>query len=1426
MTIDRTQGVATLVDLLRERAGSARPAGYRWLERGEIDGPTVAWSWADVDRRARAVAARLVDLGMTGERALLLFPPGLDFIAGFFGCLYAGVVAVPAYPPDPTRLAATLPRLSAIVRDARPAVVLTTTAVQALADGLAAVAPDVAVLEALAVDAADPAWGDAWRPPRIDGRTLAFLQYTSGSTASPRGVMLAHDHLLANQRMMGALFDGLSGYAGVSWLPLFHDMGLIGKVLQPLYLDAPMTLFSPLDFLKRPMRWVEAIARTGASHSGGPDFAYALCARKARPEEIAALDLSRWRMAFSGAEPVRADTLDAFARVFAPAGFDPRAFYPTYGLAEATLFVSGGGYREGARVIDCDAEALSAGRLAKTDAAAAPGAARRFVACGRPAIETEIAILRADGSRAAPGEIAEICVRSPAVASGYWDRPEESEATFRFRSSDGDVFLRTGDLGALVDGGLCVAGRAKDVIILRGKKHFPQDIERVVEAAHPSVRAGCVAAFTLPSASGEGLGIAAEIDPGADGAAVEAAVRAAVASAHEIAVDGVALLAPRTIPKTSSGKIQRHAAQRAFLEDALAPVHRAGAPAARPGGLPAWLVDGLCRDGKVARAAIRRDAKLTELGLDSMGIVELAGAMEEHLGVEVPVEVVFGLTLGEIADWIETTALPAALPERPDLEASARLDGSITIAPGAPRGDDVFLTGATGFLGAFLLAELLQRSPRAVICLVRAADPDAGRRRLHDVRGRLGLDVDLDRVEVIPGDLALPLLGLDADAFQALSQRIGRIVHAGARVDWSARFADLSPTNVGGTREIVRLSAAGGGVPVHHVSSLGVFPIGLSARSSFAEEAPLAEGELLRVPYFQSKWAAERLLEHARARGVPVTVYRPGFVTGHSRTGVELDPASQLLCAFIAGAARMGSVPALEKVIDVVPVDFVAAAVAALSLAGDTEGRAYNLLNPRPMRQGDFYAVLREAGFALEPTAFPRWREQVLRLPREDRESPLCRFALYYRTLTPQTMRRLEALLAARLPVEDAAARDRLDREGIHCPPLDARLVRTYLARYVEAGLLPAPAAAATASREAPARASLLDLPALARPFLQGLPEGEQRLMRLYEKAKQRQWDASRRLDWSQDVDPENPEALPDETVPIFASPVWQRLTPRERTEVRRHHQGWQLSQFLAGEQGALLCAGRIVAEAPDAAARLYCSTQVMDEARHVEVFSRLLHQKVGVSYAPSPSLTRLLDDVLHDRRWDVTCLGMQVLVEGMGLAAFSLVRDHSTHPLIAAAHAYVCEDEARHVSFGKSMLTAVYAQLGEAERREREELVVEASYLLRDRFAARELWERLGLPVAACVAWVEDAGFMRRYRAELFRRIVPVVRAIGLWGPRVRDAYARMGVLDYARLDADRIVEEDERIAAGRFAEPRAPHAPRHAPGAFANAPLTEGLP
>jgi hypothetical protein len=309
--------------------------------------------------------------------------------------------------------------------------------------------------------------------------------------------------------------------------------------------------------------------------------------------------------------------------------------------------------------------------------------------------------------------------------------------------------------------------------------------------------------------------------------------------------------------------------------------------------------------------------------------------------------------------------------------------------------------------------------------------------------------------------------------------------------------------------------------------------------------------------------------------------------------------------------------------------------------------------------------------------------------------------------------------------------------------------------------------------------------------------DGRDSLLRLYEKGKDRQWNGSHRIDWSLDLDPENPQLLPDEQISIFGSDIWNRMTAIERANLRRHLQAQQLSQFMHGEQGALLCAAKIVQQVPSIDAKFYAATQVMDEARHVEVYGRLLHQKFELAYPITPTLKSLLDNVLTDARWDMTYLGMQVLIEGLALAAFASIRDHAKNPLAAAVNAYVMEDEARHVAFGRIALRDYYPQLTDAERDEREEFAVEACYLMRDRFLSVEVWETLGLPVADCVAMVQASERMKQFRTRLFTRIVPTIKDIGLWGPRIRKAYADMGVMSYAEVDADDLLAKDEQVAA-----------------------------
>jgi hypothetical protein len=308
--------------------------------------------------------------------------------------------------------------------------------------------------------------------------------------------------------------------------------------------------------------------------------------------------------------------------------------------------------------------------------------------------------------------------------------------------------------------------------------------------------------------------------------------------------------------------------------------------------------------------------------------------------------------------------------------------------------------------------------------------------------------------------------------------------------------------------------------------------------------------------------------------------------------------------------------------------------------------------------------------------------------------------------------------------------------------------------------------------------------------------DGRESLLRLYQKGKDRQWDAAERIDWSQNLDPENPEQLPDEAIPLFGSQVFERLSRAERANLRRHFQSWQLSQFLHGEQGALVCTAKIVQQVPMIDAKFYAATQVIDEARHVEAYSRLLHDKFELAYPITPTLQRLLDNVLSDARWDMTYLGMQVLIEGLALAAFALIRDQSQNPLAAAVNAYVMQDEARHVAFGRFALRDYYPTLTQAERDEREEFAAEACYLMRDRFQAEEVWQTIGLPVDECAAFMLESGFMQRYRSALFSRIVPTMRDIGLWGPKIRAAYEQMGIIGYQDTDVAAMSERDEQVA------------------------------
>ena len=680
---DPRDGLSTFVDILAFRARQ-QPEILAYTFVSEVDGIAATMTYVQLEQRARAIGAFLEERVAPGARVMLCYPPGLEFIAGFFGCLYAGRIAVPVYPPRPNR---PVPARNAIATLAQVSAVLTThdileqqrrRSVQTLA---------VDEVPWLVTDSLEPRAGNSWSAPQPSADTVALLQFTSGSTSSPRGVILTHGHLIRN----AAAIERHGGHdistTAVSWLPPYHDMGLMGGILQPIYTGIPVVLLAPSTFLLRPATWLRAISVHRARYSGGPNFAYDLCVQKINRQACKDLDLSCWEVAFNGAEPINAGVLDRFVEAFAPYGFRRETFYPCYGLAEATLFVSGGPYEEPPVV-----HTFSKSALERHEVEPQPAAEDRttLVGCGRVPIEHRVLIVDPEAQReVALGRIGEIWVSSPTVAAGYWNLPEESERVFKARLADTGEgpFLRTGDLGFFHHGELFITGRLKDLIIVNGRNHYPQDLERTAEASHAAVRAAGTAAFAIEGDQTERVVLVCEVERSVardlNPDDVVRAVVESVSSEHELSVHAVVLIARGTIPKTSSGKIRRSECRALFLTGELQVVatwtagtgelpaeDATAAPADTPNlaALPssddvqAWLTNRLAAMLGERSARIDPNKPFSHFNIGSVQAAGLASELGEWLGRDLPVTLAW--------DYPTIRALSAHLSGQ-DIEAAA-----------------------------------------------------------------------------------------------------------------------------------------------------------------------------------------------------------------------------------------------------------------------------------------------------------------------------------------------------------------------------------------------------------------------------------------------------------------------------------------------------------------------------------------------------------------------------------------------------------------------------------------------------------------------------------------------------------------------------------------------------------------------------------
>ena len=654
-----------------------------------------SWTYYELDRQARAMSVSLSAQSKPGSCALILCPPGLQFLKAILGCFYAGIVAVPIYPPANVRQTS---RIATISQDTGSDLILTTRAFKSRIESFLIELGEVRHYRFLLVDEILLSADADWETPVYRDSDLALLQYTSGSTSEPKGVMVSHGNLMANLEMIRAWFDLTADSINVGWLPMFHDMGLVGNLLAMLYVGGQTVLMSPVSFVRKPVRWLEAATRFKATVIGGPNFGYALCADRITPEQQAGLDLSALRIAYCGSEPIDYRVLERFSDRFKAVGFDRNALYPCYGMAEATLLVTGSQVGGGAVYFPLVADDLTDGLA--TSAEDGKAAQRVLVSCGVSAPGQGLRIVDPKTRRSlADGQVGEVWISGPHLAQGYWRKPALTEEAFcAYVDGSGEgPYLRTGDLGFLRDGHLVIAGRIKEVIIVRGRNHYPQDIERTVAQSHPSLQPQSGAAFSVEVNGEAGLVVVQEVRRTAlrslPAEEVARLARQRVLEAHELALHALVLIKPATLPKTSSGKIMRGACRAAYLQGEMESVYAWSAPEeARldlaPTELPAesfgdgsapletrlreWVAN---RMGLVAQE-VSPDKPFADFGLDSVSALELAERLENWLGRPVPATIFW--------DFPTIAALSAHLSSEP--QAAEALAAVMDAQPAQSKG--------------------------------------------------------------------------------------------------------------------------------------------------------------------------------------------------------------------------------------------------------------------------------------------------------------------------------------------------------------------------------------------------------------------------------------------------------------------------------------------------------------------------------------------------------------------------------------------------------------------------------------------------------------------------------------------------------------------------------------------------------------------
>jgi thioester reductase-like protein len=972
--------MTSILDQL-DRLGNEHPHKLLYSYIDVNGNPIESYSYASFIQRTKAIAGHLrkQDRFAAEDRVLLAYPPGLEMICAFFGCVRAGLIPVPVYPPSSRGFQSALYKMVHIAKDCQAAGILTSRDYHAslksnlTRSGVSTSGVDVDYISGLPWIVTEDFVDAISDQTAVEAAKILFLQYTSGSTMEPKGVMVTHENILLTCPLV---IDHPNPIV-VSWLPQYHDMGLIGCYLYPALRGGTTYGFASMDFIQRPVLWFETIQTYQATATAAPNFAYDYCLRPGRlsKENLEGCDISSLRVLMVAAEPVKADTYTRFLEAFQPYGLKTESFYAAFGLAENTLAVS----LHGHKIVSVNKRALALGKVRMTTEVSEIDASTQIVSCGIPLPGVDVKIVDADQHVALKeGQVGEIWVAGTGKCLGYWNNPELTLKQFRARLVDDspydDGYLRTGDMGFFHDGELFVCGRIKDMIILRGQNYYPQDIENVVEKASGMVRASCVAAFQIHEDSEPALAIVAEVkNPKALPEARK--IAAAVRSFLNVEVALISFIAPRAIPRTSSGKIMRHKTKNMWLEGQFTVLSEfsrekdAGA-AESCCGLQSTFDELKARYNLTGNESYN----LVEAGLDSLDLVVFMHELKEllkdkgadMLARQVDIGVIQRVSVADLfrlADQLERVPEEALLELRHSLAAfreeqreaeKEMMDADKTLIftplqieplPEIPELNHVLLTGGTGFIGPFLIKSLLEQTRAKIHVLVRASDEAQGMQRLRAAMESMGpcgvglMQMFKERVIPVCGDLGQPKLGLTQDAWDFLANEMDSVFHNGATVNYLFNYDRMREANVLGTNEVIRLSFEGRPKSLNYVSTTFVF--GWAVKSVLYETDFNRNMELLDFGYSQSKWVAEQVVADARSKGLPVRIFRPALVSPSvSGGGNNFDIAVRLV-AFMVNHGI--GVDALNQV-SFVPADIVANNIVAISTTPGTENKTYHVV--------------------------------------------------------------------------------------------------------------------------------------------------------------------------------------------------------------------------------------------------------------------------------------------------------------------------------------------------------------------------------------------------------------------------------------------------------------------------------------------------